>query len=107
MHRLTWSALALILFAAPAWAQENRLDALRAAAKTAPQDAGASLSLGRALRRAGHYADALVELRRGLNTAEGKTGDRATMLRLEVAKVYIDDHKFKESLAACAVLGDS
>jgi tetratricopeptide (TPR) repeat protein len=105
MQRLTWSALAWVLVAASASAQENKLDGLRAAAKAAQQDAGASLALGKALRRAGHYTDALVELRRGLATPDGKGGDRATMLRYEVAKVYIDDRKFKEALAACAALG--
>ena len=83
MQRLTCSALALVLVAAPVGAQENRLDELRAAAKSAPQDAGASFSLGRGLRRAGRYADALAELRRGLATADGRAGERATMLRFE------------------------
>jgi tetratricopeptide (TPR) repeat protein len=107
MQRLTWSVLAWLLVASQAAAQENKLDGLRAAAKSAPQDAAASLALGKALRRAGHYPDALVELRRGLGTADGKGGERATMLRYEVAKVFIDDHKFKEALSACAALGGS
>jgi tetratricopeptide (TPR) repeat protein len=106
MQRLT-CLLALVLVALPASAQENKLGALRASAKSSPEDAGASLALGRALRRAGHYAEALVELRRGLATADGKSGERATNLRYELAKVYIDDHKFKEALAACTALGGS
>jgi len=107
MQRLKALVLALVLVAAPAGAQENKLDALRAATKSALQDAGASLALGKALRRAGHYTDALTELRRGLGTSEGRAGDRQTTLRFEVAKVYIDDHKFKEALAACAALGST
>lgn len=45
-------------------AQETQLSTLRAATAAAPTDAEASLSLGRALRRAGHLKEAAVELRR-------------------------------------------
>jgi predicted nucleic acid-binding protein len=66
-------ALALALAASTSsstgWAQESQLDSLRAAARSAPVDAEAALAYGRALRRAGHLAEAMNELRRGIGVA--------------------------------------
>jgi tetratricopeptide (TPR) repeat protein len=105
MRRLTLAILGLCLLAAPARAQEQRLGDLRAAARSSPSDADASLALGRALRRAGHFAEALTELRRGLSLAGGRSGPGATSLRYEVARVYMDDHRFRDALGACQPLG--
>jgi uncharacterized protein HemY len=95
----------LFLCSVTSFAQEHRLKDLRDAAHAAPQDAQASLALGRALRRAGHYNEALGELRRGLALADSRSGPSAAALRYEVARVYIDDHRFREALGACQALG--
>jgi tetratricopeptide (TPR) repeat protein len=107
MRRLTTGILGLLLFAGSASAQEHRLADLRSAAKSAPSDAEASLALGRGLRRAWHFNEALAELRRGLGLAGGRAGANAVALRYEMARVYMDDHKFRDALGACRPLGDT
>ncbi|MGH7434114.1 MAG: tetratricopeptide repeat protein [Polyangiaceae bacterium] len=57
-------SLALAAVCSSAGAQESQIATLRAATTAAPGDASAGLSLGRALRRAGHLKEAGAELRR-------------------------------------------
>ena len=97
--------LGLWLLLGDARAEDGKLEVLRRNAKQAPADADASLALGRALRRAGRNADALVELRRGQKLATARTGERAIRLRYELARVFLDDRKFREALSACANVG--
>ena len=105
-----WSARAcglaftLTIASSQGWAQESQLDSLRVAARSAPGDADAALALGRALRRAGHPAEAMSELRRGVAVAAGKPA-ALTQLHWEVARVQMDRHDFRAALAACGVLG--
>src|SRR5215467_542661 len=88
----------------PAWAQESQIDSLRVAVRSAPGDAEGALALGRALRRAGHYAEAMTELQRGIAIAASKPA-ALVPLRREVARVYMDRHDFRAAFAACGVLG--
>jgi tetratricopeptide (TPR) repeat protein len=94
----------LTLILSPGWAQESRLDSLRVAARSAPADTEASLALGRALRRAGHYTEAMTELQRGIAMAASKPA-ALVPLRREAARVHMDRHDFRAALAACGVLG--
>jgi tetratricopeptide (TPR) repeat protein len=106
MQKLTLLlVLAFVSSSREALAQEHRLAEMRETARAAPQDPQAALALGRTLRRAGHYAEALAELRRGLSLPAGRSGASATALRYEVARVYIDDHRFREAIGACQALG--
>lgn len=89
---------------APALAQETTLDPLRAAAKASPTDAAAALALGRALRRAGHEQDALIELRRGFSLPAGRTGDVALGLHWEIAKTHMALKDFGAALVSCRVV---
>ena len=81
--------LAALLLAGAAWADQG--------------SAEASLSSGRALRQAGSHKEAIAELRKGL----GLAGAAATRVALswEIARSYIDDHKFNEAVAACRAVG--
>ena len=81
----------------PARAQESKLDALRGASHVAPADAAAGLTYGRALRRAGHYTEAMNELRRTLAYARGSV---AVETHYEVARVSLDqrDHLVERKL---------
>lgn len=101
------SGLALLL-ASPlsqqAFAQESQLDVLRAGARANATDGEAARSLGRALRRAGHFTEALAELRRGVAVA-GSRPDVLARLHWELARVHMDRHDFRQALAACSVLG--
>jgi tetratricopeptide (TPR) repeat protein len=97
-HRFTHAlqgallALPLLAFATNAVAQESDLAALRAAPAT---DAAAQLRLGRALRRAGHFDEALRALR---TASRGPT--RADAL-FEVARVGFDRQNFPAARTAC------
>lgn len=73
-------------------AQESDLAALRAAP---PSDAGTQLRLGRALRRAGHFDEALRALRAA---SRGPTRPEALY---EIARVRFDQGNFREARAAC------
>jgi tetratricopeptide (TPR) repeat protein len=101
-------ALALALAASTSsstgWAQESQLDSLRAAARSAPVDAEAALAYGRALRRAGHLAEAMNELRRGIGVA-ASAPSALLKLHWEVARIHADRHDFRATLAECGVLG--
>jgi tetratricopeptide (TPR) repeat protein len=81
-----------------ALAQESKLDSLRAAARATPSDAQAGLAFGRALRRAGHYADATTELRRTLAFARGPL---AVETHYEVARVSLDQRDHGKAMAEC------
>jgi tetratricopeptide (TPR) repeat protein len=85
-------SLAISSFALGANAQESELATLRSAPAS---DATAPLRLGRALRRAGHFDEALRVLRMA---ARGAT--RAEAL-YEIARVRFDQGNFREARAAC------
>jgi tetratricopeptide (TPR) repeat protein len=86
-------------------AQESQVEGLRAAAQSHSRDWQAALSLGRALRRAGRWAQAEVELRRGIGgCAANPIALRA--LYTELARVYMDLGSFQRSFAACKQLMD-
>jgi tetratricopeptide (TPR) repeat protein len=78
-----------------AWAQESELAALRSAPASDP---GAQLRLGRALRRAGRFDEALRALR---TATRGPT--RADAL-YEIARVRFDQQNFREARSACSAL---
>jgi tetratricopeptide (TPR) repeat protein len=88
----------------PALAQESQLDSLRAAARSNPKDPAGALTLGRALRRAGRFPEALTELRRA---AAVGASDPDALLRIhwEVARVHMDRHDFRQAMSECGVLG--
>jgi tetratricopeptide (TPR) repeat protein len=94
----------VVLSPSMAMAQESQLDALRQAAKASPADPSAALGLGRALRRAGHPAEALAELRRGIGLSAGRL-DVLVGLHWEVARVQMDRHDFAQTMTACQILG--
>ena len=99
------SALAFTAVTGGALAQESQLDALKAAARASSGDANAALALGRGLRRAGHQAESLAELRRGVNLPAARTGDIATALHLELARTQIAKKDFGQAMVQCRVLG--
>lgn len=80
----------------PALAQESQLAALRADAQGRAPDA--MLRLGRALRRAGHFDEAITTLR---SAARGATRQEALW---EIARVRFDQNDFRASQAACRAL---
>lgn len=84
--------------------QESQLASLRAAARSSRSNPAAALALGRALRRAGHPAEALTELRRGIATPGGSP-DLPLALRWEVARAYLDERDFGQAMGACKSLG--
>ncbi len=91
----------VLTFAGGAHAQESQLDAARAAAKSAPFDAEAALANGRALRRAGHDAEAQKELRRAVYLATGRSGDLNVRTRWESARAAIARRDFPSAMALC------
>jgi tetratricopeptide (TPR) repeat protein len=97
--------LALALVCAPALAQESALDGARASVRTNPNDVNASLTLGRALRRAGKYAEAATELRRGASTFAGHQPDGAIKLHWELARTFIAQRDFSQAVVECRVVG--
>jgi tetratricopeptide (TPR) repeat protein len=74
-------------------------------AEKAPRDPQSSLSSGKALRKAGSYKEAIAELRKGLSLGGGSSGKIGVDLSWEIARSYIDDHKFNEAVAACRAVG--
>ncbi len=64
MIRAFLYALVILTVPLAASAQENQLDRLRAAARSAPRDYGAQVAYGRALIEAGHYRQATQALTR-------------------------------------------
>lgn len=67
----------LVASASPVQAQETKLSTLRAEAKAKPTDGAAAFALGRALRRAGRYAEAKTELARAVALSKGEAAVRA------------------------------
>jgi tetratricopeptide (TPR) repeat protein len=84
-------------------AQESKLDGLRSASRASPGDPGAALAYGRALRRAGHPTEALVELRRGVAVG-GARPDVVAQLHWEAARTYSDRHDLPRAMASCKEL---
>jgi tetratricopeptide (TPR) repeat protein len=95
--------LATLFTTEDAPAQESQLEGLRAAARARPTDPTAALALGRALRRAGHTAEALAELRRGVGVSFRP--DALVDLDWEEARVQMDRRDFVQTLTACQALG--
>jgi tetratricopeptide (TPR) repeat protein len=71
----------------------------------APQDPEQALAAGTALRKAGSYREAIAGLKRGQGLAGGMAGKLGVSLAWEIARSYIDDHKFAQAVAACKAVG--
>ncbi len=95
--------LALACAAPTARAQESAVDSARAAARAHPGDAASSIALGRALRRAGHYAESIAELRRGAASLAAHQPDAAIELHVELARAFIAQRDFPQAMVACRV----
>jgi tetratricopeptide (TPR) repeat protein len=78
------------------------VDELKAAAKRPPSEPDKILELGRSLRQAGLYDDALRVLRKGY--ARASQGDIGVSLRLEAARSLIAANKQKPAVAECRTL---
>lgn len=92
-----------VLCTTAAQGQETSLAGTRDRAKASPASPEASLAYGTALRRAGHEADALRELRRGAALAASKP-DLAARLQWEIARTQIAQRQFEASMATCGTL---
>ncbi|MFO0571057.1 MAG: tetratricopeptide repeat protein [Polyangiaceae bacterium] len=90
----SWAALAVCLIATNALGGEE----LREAAKKPPKDPEAAFELGRSLRRAGEFDDALRVLRGAALKAKGELAVRA---RLEAARTLISANRQKDALREC------
>lgn len=73
-------------------------DDLKAQAKKPPKDPAAALELGRSLRRAGEFDDAVRVLRGGALRAKGEL---SVSLRYEAARALIAASKQKDALREC------
>lgn len=104
MHR-AFLGLAFVLVSRAAFAQESSLDGARAATRANANDVNASIALGKALRRAGKYADSLAELRRGAATFAGHQPDSAMKLHWELARTLIAQRDFSNAIVECRVVG--
>ena len=93
--------VALAALPSPAAAQESKLDPLRAASRANAADASAGLAYGRALRRAGRYAEAMTELRRTLAYARGPV---AIETHYEVARVSLDQRDHGKAMVECRAI---
>jgi tetratricopeptide (TPR) repeat protein len=96
--------VAALAIAGPvASAQETQIPTLKAAAAAAPGDAEVALSLGRALRRAGHLNDAGAALRQ----ARALAGNPAVALRVdwELERLQADRRDFVQANVVCKDLG--
>lgn len=101
-----WSiGIAGALVALGAAGQEADLAALKAAAKANAKEATAALAYGRALRRAGHFADAATELQRGATLGTALKGGLAGQIGYELARVRIDQRDASGARRACDGLG--
>jgi tetratricopeptide (TPR) repeat protein len=90
-----------VLSPVPAAAQESKVEPLRAASRANASDAGASLALGRALRRAGRFPEATTELRRTLAYAHGQVAIDA---HYELARVSLDQRDHGKAIAECRAI---
>lgn len=97
MKKLAFGVLvaAVLAGSAAASAQETKVAALKADAKAKPNDAAASFALGRALRRAGKYNEAKLELSRAATLSKGEDAVRA---RWELAQNEWDSGKTNTAL---------
>ncbi len=96
---------AVLALSPVAAAQESALDGARGQAKAQPTSFDASLALGRALRRSGHWAEAVTELRRAASMLAGRAGDGAIKVQWELARAYIGQRDFGQAMVACRVAG--
>ncbi len=103
--RITSLLAALALLPSVSLAQETALGPLREAAQKATTDPSAALALGRALRRAGHPDEALLQLRRGAALQTGHEPGNAILLHREIARAYVDKRDFGQAVVACRVVG--
>ena len=91
-----WAGLLVLSLSGAALAED-----LKDAAKKPPKDPEAAFTLGRSLRRAGLYDDAL----RVLRAAAGKAkGELAVSARYEAARTLIAWNKQKDALRECQTL---
>jgi tetratricopeptide (TPR) repeat protein len=91
----------VVLAALPARAAPS-LDELKALAKNPPKEPERAFELGRSLRRAGLFADAVRVLRSAYPRAQsGALGER---VRLEAARSRIEASQHKPAMAECASL---
>jgi tetratricopeptide (TPR) repeat protein len=88
----------------PAWAQESQLDSLRVVANSSSGGPAATLAFARALRRAGHSAEALAVLGRAKALASPES-EVLVSIDWEFARVQMDRHDFAQARAACRALG--
>lgn len=96
----------IVFFTHPGHAQESALDSLKTAAHASPNDPRAALAYGRALRRAGHLGESADELRRGANLFEGRRGETAIALHVELARTAIAKREFGQAMVQCKVVQD-
>jgi len=95
--------LALLAVSSIAHAQESALDSARAAVRANANDPSAAAALGRALRRAGRYAESVTELRRGAATLAGHQPDAAIKLHVELARTFIAQRDYSRAMVECHV----
>jgi tetratricopeptide (TPR) repeat protein len=95
--------LSVVLLAGTSAAQESAIASARAAARANAGDPDASIALGRALRRAGRYAESIAELRRGASTLAGRRPDASIKLHYEIARTFIAKRDFSQAMVACRV----
>jgi tetratricopeptide (TPR) repeat protein len=91
--------VALVIFASEA---DAGVAELKASAKKPPAEPEKLLELGRSLRQAGLYDDAVRVLRKGY--AKANKGEIAVRLRLEAARALISANKQKPAVAECRSL---
>jgi tetratricopeptide (TPR) repeat protein len=103
--RVTVLASVVVVVAGAARAQVSAIDPARAVTHASPNDPVASVALGRALRKAGKYADALTELRRGAATLAGHQADAAQKLHWEIARTFITQRDYSNAMLECHVVG--
>lgn len=91
--------IALLSMSLPAMAQAHREAAARDAVSSDRNDANASLSLGKVLRKAGRHDAALTELNRGARLASARP--LALRFGWEIARVQLDRENFQAAMTAC------
>jgi len=104
---MAWGLAAAVFVAGwgqQAWAQAHRVAEARASVAANEKGAEASLTLGRVLRRAGVFQAAEHELRRGSLLSTARKGPVAVAIRYELARVFIDQGRFREAKRACQAL---
>lgn len=84
-----------------AHAQQSGVAQAKERAAAAPTNPEAALEYGRALRRAGREADALVELRRGRAFAKG---EQAVRVEWEIARTHVARRDFHQALGTCRAM---